>query len=75
MFWPVPLAYLEGVGNVDGEVDTEPDGDDEAVAGDHVDGEAPEVHEPSHVHNRGRHAEEDHAGTRHAAHAHNTHVS
>ena len=35
--------------DVGGEVYTESDGDDEGVAGDHVYGQVPEVHEPSHL--------------------------
>ena len=35
--------------NVGGEVYTESDGDDEGVAGDHVYGQVPEVHEPSNL--------------------------
>ena len=35
--------------DVGGEVDTEPDGDDQGVAGDHVNGQVPEVHEPGNL--------------------------
>ena len=35
--------------DVCGEVYTESDGDDEGVAGDHVYGQVPEVHEPCHL--------------------------
>jgi hypothetical protein len=56
---PVAASNEKGVGNVDGKIHAEADRDDEAVAGDHVDGEAPKVHEPRHVDDGGRHAEED----------------
>jgi hypothetical protein len=63
---PVSPANEKCMGNVDGKVDAEADRDDEAVAGDHVDGEAPEVHEPRHVDDGGCHTEEDDASTRQA---------
>ena len=39
----------EAMCDVGGEVYTESDGDDEGVAGDHVYGQVPEVHEPSNL--------------------------
>ena len=42
---PSPRGSEEEVDNVGGEVDAEPDGDDEGHAGEHVHGQAPEVHE------------------------------
>ena len=36
--------------NVGGVIDAESDGDDEVVAGDGVDGQAPEVHEAADLH-------------------------
>ena len=38
------------MGDVGRVVDAEADGDDDDDAGDDVDGQAPEVHEPHHVH-------------------------
>ena len=43
------LPWEEAVSNVSWEVDTETDGDDESVAGDHVNGQVPEVHEPGNL--------------------------
>ena len=43
------LPGEEAVSNVSREVDTETDGDDESVAGDHVNGQVPEMHEPRHL--------------------------
>ena len=45
--------------NVSREVNTETNGDDQGVAGDHVDGETHEVHEPSHVNDGAEDAEDD----------------
>ena len=50
------------MGDVGREVHTEPDGDDEGVAGDDVDGEIPEVHEARHLDDGGGHTEDDDAG-------------
>ena len=45
--------------NVSREVNTEADGDDQCVAGDDVNGEPHEVHEPGHLHQGPEHAEDD----------------
>ena len=55
------------MGNVGREVNTEADGDDEGVAWDDVNSEAPEVHEPSHLKDRGGHTEDDNTGSSEAA--------
>ena len=57
----------EPMRDVGGEVDTEPDGDDQGVAGDDVDGEAHEVHEAGHLHEGAEDAEDDERGAAEAA--------
>lgn len=48
--------------DVSGEVDAEPDGDDEGHAGEHIHGQAPEVHEAGHLGDCGDDAEDDEEG-------------
>merc|ERR1719150_1173661 len=64
---PGAATREEAVCDVGGEVYTESDGDDEGVAGDHVYGQVPEVHEPSNLEDGGGHAEDDYAGGAEAA--------
>ena len=49
--------------NVSREIDTQPNRNDKSVAGNHVYSQAPEVHEPGHFHDGGKHAEDDKAST------------
>ena len=56
--------------NMSREVNTETNGDDQSVAGDHVDGEAHEVHEARHLHYGAQHTEDDKASTSETAQEH-----
>ena len=49
--------------NMSWEVNTETNGDDQGVAGDHIDGETHEVHEAGHLHDGTEHTEDDKAGS------------
>ena len=53
---PLTRGDDEGVGDVCGVVDAEPDAEDDVDAGDGVDGEAPEVDHARDVHQRQQHA-------------------
>ena len=59
---PVSSCREESMGNVGREIDAEPDGDDNGVARDDIDGEAPEVHETSHINNGGSDTKDDNGG-------------
>ena len=56
---PSPRGSEEEVDDVGGEIDAEPDGDDEGHAGEHVHGQTPEVHEARNLGDCGDNAEDD----------------
>ena len=56
--------------NMSRKVNTQPDGDDECVAGDDIDGEPHEVHEARHLHQGPEHAEDDEGSAAEAAEEH-----